>query len=217
MRKRVVGQGRQHRSHGGHDGCAEEGLQRRLFSLIGEACFLLDADCRIIELTTASRRLLGEGLVVRSEIGTLVVTDPAGDASLRTVMADLGEAGIEGASRALILPSLDGHPPSLAVLGLLSDLQGASPPRLFLLRILGPTVPCAARAADLGELFGLTPAEAHIALKALAARRLQELATEVGISLATARTHLQRVFEKTGTHRQSELIKLLMSYARAPC
>jgi DNA-binding CsgD family transcriptional regulator len=30
------------------------------------------------------------------------------------------------------------------------------------------------------------------------------------VTLSTARTHLQSVFEKTGTHRQAELVRLLI-------
>ena len=34
----------------------------------------------------------------------------------------------------------------------------------------------------------------------------------LGISETTVKTHLQRVFEKTGTSRQSDLVKLVAGY-----
>jgi DNA-binding CsgD family transcriptional regulator len=34
-----------------------------------------------------------------------------------------------------------------------------------------------------------------------------------GVSTATARTHLSSIFEKTGTRRQAELIRLLLDAA----
>jgi len=37
--------------------------------------------------------------------------------------------------------------------------------------------------------------------------------TELGISATTAKTHLSSIFEKTGTHRQAELIRLLFDAA----
>jgi DNA-binding CsgD family transcriptional regulator len=36
-----------------------------------------------------------------------------------------------------------------------------------------------------------------------------------GITGATAKTHLSNIFEKTGTHRQAELIRLLLDAADA--
>lgn len=41
-------------------------------------------------------------------------------------------------------------------------------------------------------------------------QRLKAVAEQQGIGLATAKTHLQRVFEKTNTHRQADLIRLLL-------
>jgi DNA-binding CsgD family transcriptional regulator len=35
------------------------------------------------------------------------------------------------------------------------------------------------------------------------------LAQELGMRYETARTHLRRIFEKTGTSRQTELVSLL--------
>ena len=42
-----------------------------------------------------------------------------------------------------------------------------------------------------------------------------EVADTLGISLATARTHLARLLDKTGSSRQADLVRLAMS-ARAP-
>src|SRR5215471_12031909 len=60
------------------------------------------------------------------------------------------------------------------------------------------------------EDFGLTPAEAAVAVEVLGADGLQAAAGRLGISLATARTHLAHVFDKTGTRRQAELVRVLL-------
>lgn len=61
----------------------------------------------------------------------------------------------------------------------------------------------------LQELFGLTPAEADTARRVAGGHGLQRVADEAGVTLSTVRIQLQRVFEKTGTHRQAELVSLL--------
>lgn len=66
-------------------------------------------------------------------------------------------------------------------------------------------------AADvLEDLFGLTPAEAAVSIRILRHDGLKAVADSLGVTLSTVRIHLQRVFEKTETHRQSELVRLLL-------
>lgn len=67
----------------------------------------------------------------------------------------------------------------------------------------------AADSEQLRTLYGLTPAEASVAIAAAHGDGLQAIADQMGIGLTTARTHLQRVFGKTGTGRQAELVRLI--------
>jgi DNA-binding CsgD family transcriptional regulator len=66
------------------------------------------------------------------------------------------------------------------------------------------------RIARLRERYGLTQAEATLAVEMLAGDGRAAAAGRCGISINTARTHLMRVFEKTGVSRQAELIRLLL-------
>ncbi len=60
-------------------------------------------------------------------------------------------------------------------------------------------------------LFDLTPAEVKLAIALAGGRTLQQAAIEGSIQLTTARTYLDRIFRKTGTHQQSQLVALLKS------
>ncbi len=68
----------------------------------------------------------------------------------------------------------------------------------------------------LGELYKLTIAEARLAQLIAKGNTLQEAAAFLEITENTARTHLKRVFSKTDTGRQSDLIALLMSAPVTP-
>jgi DNA-binding CsgD family transcriptional regulator len=57
-------------------------------------------------------------------------------------------------------------------------------------------------------LYGLTPAEARVFELVVAGRSSPEIAAELGIAASTVRTHLLRVFDKTGRHRRTELVRL---------
>ena len=63
----------------------------------------------------------------------------------------------------------------------------------------------------LRRLYGLTQAEAEIAVRVLRGDGLKPIAEELSVSLATVKTHLQHVFDKTDTHRQAELVRLLLT------
>ena len=65
------------------------------------------------------------------------------------------------------------------------------------------------------RLYGLTGGELRTVLAIAPGLGVSEAADLLGLSEGTVRTHLHRVFEKTGTTRQAELIKLLVS-AGAP-
>ncbi len=64
-------------------------------------------------------------------------------------------------------------------------------------------------AATLQLLFGLTPAQANLALALFEGGSLREYADRHGRSLNTVRTHLKEIFAKTGARRQSELVRQL--------
>ncbi|MBW7862576.1 MAG: response regulator [Rhodocyclaceae bacterium] len=63
----------------------------------------------------------------------------------------------------------------------------------------------------LSDLFGLTPTEAGVACALAHGRRTGEIAADLSISSTTVAFHLGNVFEKTGTHRQADLIALILT------
>ncbi len=62
----------------------------------------------------------------------------------------------------------------------------------------------------LKKLYGFTRAEARWASCLLGGLSLEESGERLGITLNTARTHLKRIFLKTSTNRQGELIRVLL-------
>jgi DNA-binding CsgD family transcriptional regulator len=60
----------------------------------------------------------------------------------------------------------------------------------------------------LRTLFRLTRTEARVAREIAAGEGLVSVADSLGVLPSTVRTHLHRIFEKTETRRQAELVKL---------
>jgi DNA-binding CsgD family transcriptional regulator len=61
--------------------------------------------------------------------------------------------------------------------------------------------------------FKLTPTELRVLFAIIEVGGVPEVAEVLGISETTARTHLKHLFEKTGTSRQAELVKLVAGYS----
>lgn len=66
-------------------------------------------------------------------------------------------------------------------------------------------------AAALSAMFDLTPTEARVARHLASGLRPDEIAGEMGVAATTIAFHLRNVFSKTGTHRQADLVALLLS------
>jgi DNA-binding CsgD family transcriptional regulator len=68
----------------------------------------------------------------------------------------------------------------------------------------------------IAKQFGLTQAELRVLFSVVEIGGVSEVAEVLGIAEATVKTHLQHVFEKTGTGRQADLVKLVAGYCVAP-
>ncbi len=79
-----------------------------------------------------------------------------------------------------------------------------------LVLILDSSLSVRASEAELGQLFGFTSAEAHLANRLMDGLSLEDCCDRLGISRSTACKHLRHIFKKTRVHRQSELVSVLL-------
>lgn len=85
-------------------------------------------------------------------------------------------------------------------------LPGAPPCVMITARPLEPAADLVAAAQ---QLFGLTETEAKFASALASGLSLAEAAEEQHVRISTARTHLARIFQKTGVRQQSQVAALL--------
>jgi DNA-binding CsgD family transcriptional regulator len=79
----------------------------------------------------------------------------------------------------------------------------------------GPEQLASTKTIDAGYLllkkqFHLTSAEIAVCTALIRGQSVGEIARQRGLSITTVRTHLARAMQKTGTHRQSELVALAL-------
>ena len=65
----------------------------------------------------------------------------------------------------------------------------------------------------IAKTFKLTPSELRVLLAIVQIGSVPETATALGIGKATVRTHLLRLYAKTCTGHQAELVKLVAGFS----
>jgi DNA-binding CsgD family transcriptional regulator len=72
-------------------------------------------------------------------------------------------------------------------------------------------MPGASGVQVVGELYGLSAAEIRLARALAKGASLSDVAAELGLSKETLRAQLAAISDKTGTSRQSDLVRLLVT------
>ncbi|MCK0175673.1 helix-turn-helix transcriptional regulator [Mycolicibacterium sp. F2034L] len=173
--------------------------------VVGPEAVVVHANCAAEAMLTGTRGLGVTGGRLRAETVTA-------DADLQrgiTEALGLAETGARGTS--LLIPRRGaGRALVLHVFPFTSRLRDDSAPRALVV-VVDPGERRMPHALMLRRLFGLTPAEADVAVRVARGQGLSPIAEELSLSLATVKTHVQRAFDKTGTHRQAELVRLLFA------
>jgi DNA-binding CsgD family transcriptional regulator len=65
----------------------------------------------------------------------------------------------------------------------------------------------------IGQTYKLTRAELRVLSGIVDIGGVPEVAVALGVSETTVKTHLSRLFDKTGSGRQADLVKLVAGYA----
>jgi DNA-binding CsgD family transcriptional regulator len=184
---------------------------------LSAAMFLVDRCSRIVHTNKRARTMLQERCIVKSDRGEFSVTDPIANKTLHEIIAlshDGDDAvGTRGITVPLAPPDSERHLAHLLPLTSgerrQAGLAYSSVAAVFVRKAaLDGPIPAEALVAA----FRLTPAELRVLLAIVEIGGVPDVASTLGISEATVKTHLKHVFDKTGTRRQSDLAKLVASF-----
>ena len=178
--------------------------------------FLLDASGHVLELNRRAREILAHGdglLLFGSELRAARQCETVELKRLINAAAQTGSGQGIGAGGAMRVSRSSGG----------RDYCLLSTPLPQESAALGPTRPAAAvfvsdpdlddepQNAMLQRLFGLTKAEARVATILVGGDTIEGAAQMLQITPGTVRIHLKRIFLKTDTRRQAELVRLVLN------
>jgi DNA-binding CsgD family transcriptional regulator len=207
-------------------------LQRRLYRLtIGNECvltgldglqqgfLLVDAQARPLYVNREAGARLDARDGLHLDAGALSASDANGGRTLRQLIASCaGEANLAAGSGGDVALSRGAGRLPLGVLvtpiqpeTAMTAIPWTSSQRAVAIVLISDAeTEKEASAADLRRRFGLTPAEAAFALEIIKGDGRQATADRLGITVGTARSHLSKIFDKTGVRHQAELVRLLL-------
>jgi DNA-binding CsgD family transcriptional regulator len=178
------------------------------------AVVLVGVDGVIAFANTPAKAMLGEAQLVRAQGEAFHAADAKADRLLYDIFtsAEKGDAsvGVRGVAVPLtagaqeqwfahVLPLTSGNRKQ-------TGIAHAAVAAVFV-RKTAPDAPPALE--SIAKLYKLTASEVRVLDALLKVDGVKAMAEMLGLSEATVRTHLHNVFQKTGTRRQSELVKLV--------
>ena len=184
---------------------------------LATAMFLVNAGGRIIHANEAGFAMQAAGDAIAAPRERLSATDAVADQALREIVlnAERGDTAVGTKGIAVPMTGLSGERYIAHVLPLTSgarrkaSIAYSAVAAVFVRKAtLDQPYPLEALAAA----YRLTPAELRVVAAIVQVAGVPETAATLGLSEPTVRTHLQRIFDKTGAKRQADLVKLVAGY-----
>ena len=187
----------------------------KTFSAVLEASpsgiVLVDEKLGIVHANAKAQAMLAAGDPIREHSGRLALRQEIVAQSLEAAVASAVNDE-SNARNGLGIPArwLDDIPAVLHVLPLerravAATVTSSAVAAVF---IAEAATPLRLPGDALALLYSLTPAETRVFELVVEGVPLGEVADRLGSAPTTVRTHLQRIFDKTGVHRQAELVGL---------
>jgi DNA-binding CsgD family transcriptional regulator len=174
------------------------------------------ADASVVLANATAEAILRRNQGLGVDQGKLRAARQRNTNTLRALIWSATESGAAGRNRQggmMRLPQPEAPPLSVLIsplpeLGLPALGVGADDALVF---VSDPMISPRYRVSDLRQLYGLSIAEGALLAALLSGATLQSYADEAAITLNTAKTHLRHIFEKTGQHRQADLIRAVLT------
>ena len=184
-----------------------EAVWAAMFDELSVAVLILSVGGRVIAANLAARALLEAGWPVRLLDGSLQGKDRAATDNLKQAIDAAVHSPDPQDHELCLAQSGEGQKGAIGYIRSLRCIPGAEPLiALFITETGQKSLYCL---DALAEAYGLSKAETR-ALKAFVeAQNLAETAAQLNVAVSTVKSHIKKIFHKTNTSRQLELVRLV--------
>ncbi|XHS00123.1 hypothetical protein ACFB49_17210 [Sphingomonas sp. DBB INV C78] len=182
--------------------------------LLDFAIMLLDAEGNVKFVNEQAEALLDAGEGLRRAGHSITATDFDNAVRLQAAIQYFNQcdghprSGEIGNLPVILLRRPSGRPLVAVLSHILTDPEGHGATAIY---VLDPDVETRPLIDGLGRAFGLTAAEASLAHHLVEGLTIAEAACAMHIQTQTARAYLKQVFSKTNTHRQADLVRVILN------
>lgn len=192
-------------------------IAQEQFAQLGAGCVTLNADGRVNFINSVARDLLRSANGIHLRDGMLHLSDESANARLHQLQKTcitVSRLPTVMGGNVLAAPRANALPLNIVVL----SYRNEQAPRAAIIQashaivlIFDPARPHAAPSTILRELYAFSECEATVCWRLANGESLDEIAAAEGVSKETVRSQLKRIFMKTGTKRQTELVRLVLT------
>lgn len=182
---------------------------------IRDGLIIVGTDCRVISLNSTAEEVLRSNDGLHTESRRLESASMQTQRELHRALYGAligGDSGVRGGSSLICRRPSGLRPYVIQVIPLHrngTDERTGKPSALVLIK--DPELETDSATTLLRRFYRLTEGEAEVALRLTRGAGLKQIADELSVSYETVRTHLQHAFDKTDTHRQAELVGLVLA------
>jgi DNA-binding CsgD family transcriptional regulator len=185
---------------------------------ISASMLLVDARGHIVHANASGHALLAEGSLLRAAGGKLAFNTAEAEHALHDAFLAAGSCDRAMGTKGMAVPLIarDRERFMAHVLPLTSGARrrtGTSYAAVAALVVHRAVLEAPSSPEVIAKTFKLTPSELRVLLGIVEVGGVPETASALGIAESTVRTHLVRLFAKTGTGRQAELVKLVAGFS----
>jgi DNA-binding CsgD family transcriptional regulator len=180
--------------------------------------FLVDRNGRIIHANASAHNMVADESVLHAPNGGLRTFDAQTNQTLLDIFtaASGGDAPIGVRGIAVPLTARNGQEHIAHVLPLTAGARrraGVTYTAVAAVFVRKAGLDARSPFEAIAQRFGLTHAELRVLFSIIEVGAPSDVADVLGVSEGTIRTHLHRLFAKTQTSRQADLVKLVASFA----
>jgi DNA-binding CsgD family transcriptional regulator len=180
-------------------------LAPHILDALTTAVLVLGADARLVHSNVAGGAALAREDLLFARLGAVEPWDRTASPAFRAMIAAEAGGTVTSARRG-------GGSAIVSALPLHRGRRRVAAPGPARVALFVQDDPCGPHVIEvIGRAYGLTGAELRVLLGLVDDATPAEIAERYGIAASTVRSHLKSLFAKTGTNRQKDLVKLLLT------
>ncbi|MFC0341189.1 helix-turn-helix transcriptional regulator [Paracoccus niistensis] len=180
---------------------------------LNQAVFLVDRDLRILHANRRGEAMLEEWSGLARWHHHLVLSDPNAQKQLEAGVKEL-TSRFPPTIDVQVMASRRSSPHKLRITAQLAmgdGIAALSPRSRVLLFVEEPGRTAEPRPEDLIRVFGMTAAEAKVAVLAAKPLKVSEIATRLQVSKNTVKTQMKAIYQKTGSPTRAHFLRALQA------